>query len=289
MPTSQCPNRNYDVPGVGNAVTGQCCDPSKVVGLQNKGLIWNEVGTRACYTLFCGPTSNLGSDNCDQKFAGPGERWQPAFYKYDRSGIQCDECVNICYKVQWNPANKLNCCTGKYDDIFNCDPTWCPSNLDVCTDVLIPYCSDPANVASDPTCVKFCSIASNKVYCDPAMRTYCANNPSDRICTCLNSTIPRPSCFDSQCISTGYQTQEMIRNSVNCGTFCGEFINCVQVNQCNINEPTFIERCGNVIPSNMGGGGGSISFKVPGWVWVAIGIVGIAIILIIGVYLVFLR
>jgi hypothetical protein len=78
----------------------------------------------------------------------------------------------------------------------------------------------------------------------------------------------------------------MIRNSVNCGTFCGEFINCVQTNQCNINEPSFVEHCGNVVLPDAGGNNSS---KIPGWIWVAIGIVVIAIILIVGVYFLFLK
>lgn len=277
---STCPNRDY-------------CDPSQSgCGDRNRNLTWfytNQSKSCDCLDPCFGLSSNTAQDYCNNNAPnyGGGTFEQYCWQTGSQGGCTCESNF-ICFRTGWDPNNKLACCTGALNDVGSCESGWCPGNLGNCQDVLSSYCSQEQHVAADPTCVQFCSLPGNKVYCDQAMRKYCGVSPSDPLCTCLNAaSIPRPSCFDVQCTQTGYQTQEMISDAMNCGAFCGEFISCVETNQCNINDPAFNQQCGNVGPPTPDNGG-NIFDSLPVWVWLVIGIALFAIVLIIGVYI-FLR
>ncbi len=271
---STCPGRNY-------------CDPSQSgCGNQNRGATWFYTNqSRTCDDVdTCLPSSNTAQDYCNNHAGDYGGGTFNAYCYVSGTCIGSTESNWTCVRTSWNPNNKLSCCIGNLNDVGSCDPSWCPQNLSGCGDALASFCSQEQNVATNPTCVQYCSVPANKVHCDPAMRQYCVAHPEDPLCTCINATsIPRPSCFDVQCTETGYQTQEMVMDATNCGAFCGEFISCVQSNQCNINDPAFVQQCGNVTPPTPPSGGGGF----PAWVWLAIGIALLVVVLLLGIYIVY--
>ena len=274
---SACPNRNY-------------CDPTQNnCGTQNRGSTWfytDQSQSCDCVDSCFGLSSATAQDYCNNNVGSYGGGTFDQYCLQGPSHGFCCESNFICYRTGWDPNNKLGCCLGNFNDATHCESTWCPGNLGVCSDVLTTYCAQEQHVATDPTCVQFCSLPENKVYCDPEMRKYCVASPQNPLCTCINaSSIPRPSCFDVQCTETGYQTQEMVMDATNCGAFCGQFIICVNAGQCNINDPAFVQQCGNVNPPSPTPSNGNIFERLPIWVWLVIGVVLLTLVFIIGAYL----
>ena len=266
-----CPGRNY-------------CDPSQSgCGAQNHGSTWfytNQDATYDCVSPCLSAPFGSGQRYCnDHAHDYGGGTFQTYCYS---AGSGC-ESNRICTRTGWNDTNMLNCCLGNLNDVGSCDPTWCPQNLTACTGVLSTYCGQEQHVASDPTCVQFCSQTENKVYCDPAMIQYCTSNPNDPLCSCLSNqvTVPKPECFDVPCTQSGYQTATMITDAMNCGAYCAQYIECVNAGQCNVNNNLFTQSCGNQpgpTPTPTPDG-------IPTWIWVALGIGLLALVLIIGVVL----
>ena len=255
---STCPGRNY-------------CNPSQTnCGNTNLGATWFATTlpkscdcTNPC--LLSPPA--IGQSYCDGHAAEfGGGTFQTYCYQSGDMGTCMCQSDRICIKSSWDSTNKLLCCTGKYNDVVHCDPSWCPNNLDTCSDVLSTYCAQEQHVAFDPVCVQFCGQTENKAYCDMAMQTYCTSNPSDKLCSCLNSAIPHPSCFDDQCISGGYQNAEMVMDAMNCSTHCSDFITCVNTGRCNRNNPDYIRYCEHPSPTP--------SFEgIPIWIWIVGGVI----------------
>lgn len=262
------------------------CNPSQTgCGEKNHQVTWfytDQARSCSCVNTCFGLSQTYAQNYCDNHAENYyGGTFQAYCWDKTVSGACC-ESDYICIRTGWDSNNQLNCCLGTLNDAGHCHPDWCPQNLDSCKEVLIPYCSQEQHVATNQTCVSFCSLPENKVHCDQAMRRYCSTHQSDSLCTCLNSTIPRPSCFDTQCTLTGYQTQEMVENAKACGNFCGEFINCVNVGECSISNTNFIENC-NERPNP------PQPDPIPSWVWAVIGIGLLAMILIFGAYLIYSR
>lgn len=283
---STCPGRNY-------------CDPSQSgCGSQNRGVTWFYTNqSKTCDDVdTCLPSSGAAQDYCNRHASnyGGGTYDSYCFVSGSCGLFNSTESNWTCIRNTWDADNKLGCCTGVYNDPQACAPTWCPGNLDVCSEELRDFCGQEQNVASAQVCVDFCSLAENKVYCDQPMSQYCAptesNNRQTPICSCIASQTPRPSCFDATCTQTGYQTASMLADAQNCGQFCQQIINCLQVGTCNVSGNNFTENCGNTIGCT-GGATCPAGFECvdevcipnptpppspggfPWWIWLVVGIV----------------
>ena len=53
----------------------------------------------------------------------------------------------------------------------------------------------------------------DKSICDESMINYCAKNPTDKSCSCLQSTMNKPQCYSRDCYLTGYKTAEQKESS----------------------------------------------------------------------------
>ena len=124
------------------------------------------------------------------------------------------------------------------------------------------YCSLSTRIADDPNCIGFCQDINNKDFCDSRMIAYCSipANVGLQICSCLNSNVPTPSCFDAKCTRGAYQTAGQVDQSKNCSdsTICVQNINCYNSGTCNIDRNLFEQNCGstNTAPPNPPNGGG---------------------------------
>lgn len=121
-------------------------------------------------------------------------------------------------RVEPTLAFKAQCCRGEIA------PSLCgefaPGSVP-CTNAMTSWCTG-ANLAT-PQCQTWCNQADGA--CDSAVISYCALNPSDQYCSCINSVaytkgIINPKCLDRNCLETGYLTRNM-RN-----TNCPSIINC---------------------------------------------------------------
>jgi hypothetical protein len=135
------------------------------------------------------------------------------------------------YQVQWlGPSDqwKAQCCTGQNTSSQCAEYGLSSTTSSQCLNTMATYCTKPENI-TDPMCKTWCR--SNTAYCDAAVRSYCATNPTDSYCSCINSKVddPRyglnPLCVDKQCMDYGYATTNM-RN-----TQCPSVINCTVKNQ----------------------------------------------------------
>lgn len=270
--TGPCPNRNY-------------CDPSVTgCGDQNRGHTWfytDQARSCDCADTCFGLSMDTAQTYCNNNASNYGGGTFCAYcYETGTSGGCTCESNYICIKEGWNEEDKLPCCLGTLNDVIHCAPSWCPTNVNECADVLAEYCSRDPNVATNPTCVDFCSRPENKGLCDQPMRNYCAAHPEDPLCACISSHIPAPSCYDANCTQNGYQTADMVRQAMNCGAFCGQFIDCVNAGNCTVEGSNFTEYCDN----NPGPSPGPS--EIPAWLWIVLGIVGIIVILIV-IYLLY--
>jgi hypothetical protein len=121
------------------------------------------------------------------------------------------------------------CKTGNriFEDI-DCK-SWSKFQPELFKSTLKESCSNITNL-SHPMCKRFCQ--NNPGQC-PSMPDYCALNPDDPICACINSPLneltgdgaPPAACFDNECMLHGYQSENMVRVSKNCPTF----IDCRQI------------------------------------------------------------
>lgn len=110
------------------------------------------------------------------------------------------------------------------------------------------YCSTTSNkIGEDPNCITYCSDPTNKGWCDPRMQTYCKTptNLNKNICNCVNTIVPRPSCFDARCTSSGYRTGQQVEDAKNCGSavVCIAALDCYNNVNCNIDRVKFELNC----------------------------------------------
>lgn len=266
-----CPGRNYCNPLTGCPTIGT-----------NEDATWF-FGNPGAYT--CGSTTCLALPNnqpyCNQNTPYGGtsqwQCWGPSL-DYGCSGLPRSD--GICVKTSWDNQYKLPCCIGDLDSVGPCDPTWCPQNLEVCQDVLIQYCQNPTNAGTKEICRQFCSLDTNKVYCDAAVAAYCSVARGDPYCNCINSTLPQPECTDPSCTNTNaYINSKQAMGATACPATCSQISGCWNSNTCNITENQFVQSCCAGGTSNAsycqglnGQGGGG--FSIP-WFWIILGLVGI--------------
>lgn len=283
---SACPNRDYYYPTPSNPGT----DDSGGMWFPTEGIDKTCDDVDGCIIGSSNEAQTYCNNNAGNFCGGSFNAF--CVYPGQNCGDGSTKTYWGCLRQSWDTNNFLPCCLGTVNDSCNCDPTWCPQNLDVCTPVLSTYCAQETNVASDAVCVEFCSQPQNKIYCDAAMEAYCTENQSSglSICACLNSIIPRPSCFDATCTNDGsaYLTAQMVSDETNCGNpvLCQQFINCANAGQCNITDPLFVQNCGNQ-PGPSPGPTPSPTRRIPDWVWLVIGLIGLLIVILIGGYLVY--
>lgn len=147
-----------------------------------------------------------------------------------------------CYRLTPPPDNILPCCLGEKTSFVDCGADWCPLS-DACRDTLGSYCGRVENVTND-TCRTFCADPRNKKYCDKAMLAYCARNPNDDLCSCINSKSPAaPACFDIRCTSLGYMTDEILYQSLRCPTYCPDIVGCYATGKCETSDNLIRTHC----------------------------------------------
>lgn len=169
-------------------------------------------------------------------------------------------------------VNELDCCLGRISDPQKCNGLWCPKSC-ANDQKVIEYCSTGNNITSKE-CAYYCPSGTTQgraFWCDAAAVGYCkstevqllgvtgtSGSPSDDpFCTCINSSIPRPACFDSECTATGYQTVAQLKETDDCGQVCQQIVNCVQDGSCNVSQDTFSINCPGYQYPNKGGNGGT--------------------------------
>lgn len=134
------------------------------------------------------------------------------------------------------------------------DPAWK-------TQQYIKYCNIGDNFGK-PECQSFCFSPEGSRQCDVGAMAFCGKNPTHSSCSCIKSPYNQefnpndpaafqynPICVDSNCINTGYQTNNMIQAR---GDQCPDIINCEQAIQImdvggNVTAPIkeLAQRCGN--------------------------------------------
>lgn len=148
-------------------------------------------------------TSNLFDDKYAIEACGKSYDW--CYYKACEKDKQNGPiCTDWCTSDPLITTNKNNI----FDNI--CD-TWCSNNPDVCRTHKAKSC----NNNFDPTyCKDFC--VQNPGSCDVGVNSYCLKNPSDAICSCINSDVKKfqfnPVCTDNNCIRSGYATSSMMNS-----------------------------------------------------------------------------
>jgi len=231
------------------------------------------------------PCSQAASD------IGIGETGQ--VWKQIQTGEACSKdryVQTFCVLIEPDPANKLNCCLGLTKEPYKCNGIWCP---DVCREDpdIIKYCTTGSNITTDE-CIYFCPLTKTEnraSWCDSAFEDYCATEEgrSDPLCSCINSSIPFPSCFDTQCSGSGYQRSRDIAESKDCAGGCVKIETCMKTGQCKVDESVFKRNCSNIPnpqpPSPNGKTDGDT------FLWVIGGIVGFLVLLaIIGAIIYFI-
>jgi hypothetical protein len=125
--------------------------------------------------------------------------------------------------------------------------TWCSNNTSECNTYKSKYCNDPKTY-KDPECKPWCM--KNMGLCDDGMYLYCKDNPTDTICSCINSDLItykyNPICQDKVCIDTGYQTTSMTNaRGKECEIIdCGTYFNIKNGGKVQLNDINIEERCG---------------------------------------------
>lgn len=125
-----------------------------------------------------------------------------------------DKTASVIVESTATPATLLRCCTTPGMD--KCGDYVAGSPM--CEKIVGDHCV--ANIGS-PYCQQWCR--KNTERCDSAVIAWCAKNPNDPYCTCINSKagkIANPKCVDAKCIRTGYMTTGMER------TACPDIIDC---------------------------------------------------------------
>jgi hypothetical protein len=106
---------------------------------------------------------------------------------------------------------------------------WGGYQKDAYTAVLKDKCNNVTNLKK-PQCQEYCR--SNPGQC-PIVVDFCSIHPTDPLCSCLKSPLneitgsgaPPASCFDNNCMQTGYHSTNMVRVSKN----CPNYIDCKQI------------------------------------------------------------
>lgn len=206
----------------------------------------------------CGPAVQALS-NCSQY----GLEWTYDGYgtcgtcKFNCVGSACTTGTYAKCKKFQHTANIDDCCLGKQPFMYpyvTCNPAYTPL-APVCTNSVQKHCAKGNNIFNDNLCTtwsnsykdvafplkkSYCAQYPNDPYCkiwyttdeaqgridDLIVTNYCKLNPTDSICSCINSEIPCPNKFDLNCIkNNGYKTYEMINvqcpNVLNCTQFLG--------------------------------------------------------------------
>lgn len=150
----------------------------------------------------------------------------------------------------------VSTCSGS--QIFT-DPTcsaWAKANTSQAIPIKMQVCANMNNC----TCRNWAVSAEAMGNIDSIMTPFCAANPNDPLCTCINSPFVAingcPNKFDKKCVATGYETSSMIKSQ------CPNIINCNQ--QVNLTpaqlslmvDSTVNLSCGggtNAVVSNTGG------------------------------------
>ncbi len=210
-------------------------------------------------TKWCGNRScrnddkDTGADKDKDDLTGcPIGYMDAGFKKFNRTWPAADQHLRIC-KRKMTPdiigcasgeREPMECpnnlCSADAPDSIKFMRSYCSTNLDSKTcenwalkrpqdheQILQKECEN-INSVGKPMCRTFCK--NNPGKC-PAVHDFCALNPDDPICSCINSTLnktagaPPASCFDNKCIQTGYQSLAMNEISKN----CPNYINCTQI------------------------------------------------------------
>jgi hypothetical protein len=179
-------------------------------------------------------------NECD---TGVGGGVRPAVYR-DHFGAEVKSCCLT------QPVNGL--INGKA-----CDPALTPGSNE-CHNHILEYCSVGNNIFYDPVCKQWSNTFKDETWdikkgkcssetaiksdatcrafiinegrqnaidnMDYEVQNYCLGNPTDPMCTCVQSPddIPCPNVFNKKCMASGYVTQKMY------DTKCPPYIDCKQ-------------------------------------------------------------
>lgn len=99
-------------------------------------------------------------------------------------------------------------------------------------------------------CKQFWGPTNTDGSCDSMILNYCATTPDAQTCSCINSQLPAPSCFDLSCTTKGgYQTTQMKARAQNCGNMtyvdCRMLENQINLGNGDVNKISFTQYCGN--------------------------------------------
>lgn len=152
--------------------------------------------------------------------------------------------------TQCNPISRLQCCKG--DSNF-------PQS--VCG----PFFG-PANQGS----------------CDSIMVSYCQTNPTDKLCACINSSLPVPECNARDCrLTNAMKLSNQISNQCSgVNLTCLQFFNLSPGAKNNVVNGNTIEQNCNLSPNGQVDGTPSSELGIATTVGLVVGVVAIAIILL---------
>lgn len=107
-------------------------------------------------------------------------------------------------------------------------------------------CTQDPNIGSNAATYCGTNYWGSTGVCDNVVSTYCKSNPSDNICSCVNSPVPQAHCFDAKC-SNNPAAYIPSNTDKNCAGGCITLINTVNsgggtVKQ-NLSKANFCEYC----------------------------------------------
>lgn len=236
-------------------------------------------------TQWCGTSScrndaldtGTDMDGVDLIGCNPGYTFT-GWEKFKRTWPMADQYLRICTRnISGTP---LQCASGQRDSMV-CPNDYCKHTSPASISYMIDYCKIGDRIFEDydckkwggyqqaafkgvlknkcnnvtnlknPQCQEFCR--SNPGQC-PTVIDFCSIHPTDPLCSCLKSPLntitgegaPPVSCFDNNCIETGYHSTSMERVSKNCPAYinCKMIINAQQgavLNNVNIQQKCAIE------------------------------------------------
>lgn len=241
-----------------------------------QGLGTVQQDSSSCYTLGW-----PGTKTCD----GLGPEWQFV----SQNGLNSGNCgpfaaASNCQKKQYL-GDVGSCCLGNQPTgypKYTCDPSLNETTTP-CQTAFQGYCST-GNITTDKKCTKWADNnlystvngpainALMSTYCTPGrmgtdsrcrtwalmnmgkvdstMMTFCAANPKDPMCTCINSPVAGAVCplMDSSCKSTGYETAAMMTQSCNL-VDCRQIINMNPSQYALIAGNTIVQKCNQTVTS----------------------------------------
>src|SRR5579883_1322655 len=223
---------NYSGPPLGTVVNDTVCSfcgPANIsANCSNLGPEWSYNGAGSCgscnfncVNLGAVTPCTIGAYNTCKKTKYLGDLQhccigtQPTGYPK----TTCDPSINF-NSPQCSTVMQNYCALGENIFALPICTSWAAANPDLAFNIKAAYCTQN-NIWDDSNCRSW--VQENQGKLDSTMVSFCKQYPTDPLCSCVNSEIPCPNKFDTNCIQNGgYETADMIQNQ------CPNVMNCTQ-------------------------------------------------------------